>query len=119
MSLKLRIAQSVTSHSEWKKRLIKAIDSGESEFTPESVCKDDNCEFGKWLYSCSAEDKSSEHYDKVKDLHAEFHKEAAEVLSLALANNKDAARKAISTGSNYLSVSSKLTRQMMVWSREA
>lgn len=119
MSLKLKIAQSVTSHSEWKKRLIKAIDTGESEFTPERVCKDDNCEFGKWLYSCSVEDKSSEHYDKVKDLHAEFHKEAAEVLSLALANNKDAARKAISTGSNYLSISSKLTRQMMAWSREA
>jgi len=119
MSLRLKIAQGVSAHSEWKQRLIEAINTGQSKWSPEVVCKDDQCEFGKWLYSCSAQERSSPHYVTVKSLHAEFHKEAAEVLKYALDNKKQLALDAMKTGSKYLTISTKLTQGMMVWSKEA
>ncbi len=118
MSLKLKIAQGVSSHSKWKQRLIDAISTGQSQWTPDVVCKDDQCEFGKWLYSCEEQDRSSPHYAAVKTLHAEFHKEAAEVLAFALSNKKQQAMDAIKTGSKYLVTSTKLTQEMMAWSKD-
>jgi len=116
MSFKLEIANGLNSHGDWKLRLIDAINTGKSEWEPHLVCKDNECEFGKWLYSCDESVANSPKYEKVKSLHADFHRAAAEVLRLALSNEKPAALKAISTGSPYLSISAKLTQEMMSWS---
>ena len=115
MSLKDAISKGIGAHGMWKQRLISAINTGKSEWTPAVVCQDNQCEFGKWLYSCSPQDKSSPHFNEVKNLHAHFHKEAAEVLRLALASKKQEASKAIDTGSKYHEISAKLTKEMMAW----
>jgi hypothetical protein len=117
MSLSDAIAKGIAAHGMWKQRLISAIKTGQSEWTPAVVCQDNQCEFGKWLYSCTAQDKSSPHFSKVKDLHAQFHKEAAEVLKMALEKRSQEASKAIETGSKYHGISSKLTMEMMSWKR--
>ena len=116
MSFKLEIANGLNSHGEWKQRLIDAISTGKSEWKSQTVCKDDQCEFGKWLHACGGPEKTSAHYIKVKTLHADFHKVAANILTLALNNEKEEAIKSISTGSPYLLITTKLTREMMAWS---
>jgi len=115
MSMKEAIKKGIGAHGMWKQRLLKAIKSGESEWVPEVVCQDNQCEFGKWLYSCSPDQKSSPHYNNVKELHAEFHKSAANVLALALEKKQAEAEKQISVGSDYANNTNALTKEMMQW----
>lgn len=115
MSTKDTITNGISAHGMWKRRLTDAIKTGKSEWTPSLVCQDNQCEFGKWLYSCSTTEKSSPHYGKVKELHANFHTVAAEVLTLALDNKKHEAEEKIGMGSEYNKISSALTQEMMKW----
>jgi hypothetical protein len=92
-----------------------AIKTGKSDWKPDVVCQDNQCEFGKWLYACNSQEQSSPHYGKVKQLHAEFHKTAAKVLALALDGKKGDAEKAISEDSDYKTISANLTREMTSW----
>src|ERR1035438_7643070 len=77
----------------WKSRLRAAIDAGRSDVTPEQVEPDNLCAFGKWLHGLPSSDRNSEHFKKVQPLHAAFHKEAANVLRLALSGKKPEASK--------------------------
>lgn len=115
MSTTDAITKGIGAHGMWKQRILDAIKTGKSEWTPEIVCQDNQCEFGKWLYSCSTDEKSSPHYSNVKNLHAEFHKTAAKVLTLAITNNKAEAEKEIAPGSEYINNSMALTKEMMAW----
>ena len=115
MSIKDEIAKGIGVHGMWKQRLLSAITTGTSEWKPEIVCQDNQCEFGKWLYACAPHDKLAVHYKEVKTLHADFHKEAAGVLKLALAGKKKEAETAVGIGGKYKSVSTALTKEMMAW----
>jgi len=115
MNTKEAITKGIGAHGMWKQRLIDAINTGESEWTPEVVCQDNQCEFGKWLYSCTPAEKTSEHYETIKELHANFHKIASDVLTLALSDKKTEAENAIGKTSDYKSVSTSLTMEMMKW----
>lgn len=115
MSTKDAIVKGIAAHGLWKQRLIDAIKTGQSEWTPDIVCQDNQCEFGKWLYSCSGDEKNSPHYEKIRHLHADFHKSAAKVLDLALQGNSTEAQEKIGPDSDYSNTSSSLTREMMNW----
>lgn len=115
METKDAIIKGIGAHGMWKQRLVDAINTGQSEWTPDVVCQDNQCEFGKWLYSCDSQEKSSPHYEKIRELHAKFHLSAAEVLKLALAGKKQEAEGAIDQGSDYKSISNALTMEMMKW----
>ena len=118
MSTKDAINNGIAAHGMWKQRLIDAIKTGESEWTPEIVCQDNQCEFGKWLYSCNADEKSSPHYETIRSLHADFHTTAAGILKLALTGKQNEAEKLIGMGSEYRNVSGALTKEMMDWKNE-
>ncbi len=109
------INKAIGAHGMWKQRLREAIDTGKSEFTVERVRPDNLCDFGKWLYSLPPGDQTSTHWKTVKELHAKFHAEAARVLGLAVNGHKQEAEKALSTGSNFVKISSELTGTMMKW----
>ncbi len=115
MSTKEAITKGIAAHGLWKQRLIDAIKTGQSEWTPDVVCQDNQCEFGKWLYACSTEEKSSSHYETIRNLHADFHKTAAHVLELALQGNATEAQDKIGPDSEYADKSRHLTRQLMEW----
>ncbi len=118
MSMKDAISKGIGAHGMWKQRLIDAINSGQSEWTPAIVCQDNQCEFGKWLYACSPQEKSNTHYETVRELHATFHKNAANVLEMALSGKKTEATASIDQGSDYKTLSTKLTQEMMGWKAE-
>jgi hypothetical protein len=112
-----KLQQAIAAHASWKARLRNAISTGKLEVAIGTVKADDQCEFGKWLYGreLSAAEKQSEHYITVKQLHAQFHREAATVAELATTGKKDAAEKALGTGSSYQTASSALTEAMTKW----
>ncbi len=75
------LQKAIAAHSSWKARLRTAVISGKFDIAPDTVKADNQCEFGKWLYGPepSAAEKAAEHYRTVKQLHTQFHQEAAKV----------------------------------------
>lgn len=113
--MKEEIKNAIVAHGAWKERLTNAIETGKSEFSPVIVKTDNNCAFGKWFYSLSIEDKKTEFYQPVKELHAKFHEEAGKILDLAISGKKEEAKKAMDIGSEYLKTSSKLILLLSKW----
>ncbi len=117
MSMVDQINKAVAAHGMWKARLRNAIDAGKSEFTAGHVSADNQCDFGKWLYSLPAIDHQTAQWQKVRELHAKFHREAGKVLGLALSGNKAEADSCLAVGSPFAKVSLELTSAMMEWKK--
>ncbi len=107
--------RAIAAHAWWKYRLFDAVRTGKSEWTVQKVAAAEDCDFARWLAGLLPEDQSSEHYEKVAALHAEFHAVAAEVLSLALAGHSEEAHQAIALGSPFSLISSNLTMALSAW----
>jgi Chemoreceptor zinc-binding domain len=111
--------KAIDAHGMWKARLRKAIDTGKTEASVDTIRQDNQCVFGKWLYgvTLTAVDKASSHYKTVKDLHAEFHKAAAAVAEVAVGGKKAEAEKMMARGGEFSTVSIKLTQAMLEWKK--
>ena len=112
-----QINKALLAHGAWKQRLNSAIGSGSSEFIPNQVQVDNRCDFGKWFYELPAELRSTEAANNIRKLHAEFHAEAARILSLALQGEKDKAFKALLPGEKYSLISGQLVLAMNKWAK--
>jgi len=116
MSVYDEIDKAISAHGMWKQKLRKAIDTGECESTPERVKQDNNCSFGKWLHERISQDvKDMPQYTEIVQLHADFHREAGEILALALTGSSQEARQRIELGSKFAKVSALLTKKMKEW----
>jgi hypothetical protein len=119
MVTKESINAALDAHAQWKKRLMDAIGTGKSEFKAEEVSKDNRCQFGQWLYKLPSEDTRSEDFRKVQQLHAEFHRVAGSILSLALAGKKDEALSRLDYKGDYGLISGKLVLALNRWKDSA
>jgi methyl-accepting chemotaxis protein len=119
MADKGEIDKAIGAHGLWKSRLKQAIETGKTDSAVETIRMDNQCAFGKWLYGSglSSTDKDSSHYKAVKDLHAQFHKTAAEVAGLAASGKKAEAERMMSLEGQFSAISSKLTAAMMDWKK--
>jgi len=109
------IEKGIAAHAAWKARLRAAIKSGKFEVPVATVSKDNQCEFGKWLYGLSGNEAQTEHFSAVKRLHARFHEEAAKVVTLATSGQTGKAEEAIGVQGDYTKVSAELTHALVVW----
>ena len=109
------ISKGIAAHGMWKIRLRSAIDTGKADVEPAKAALDNACPFGQWFYSLSPAEQSSLEAKTVKELHARFHKEAAAILKLALAGQKDHALNGIAADSPYTKLSAELTGAMVKW----
>jgi hypothetical protein len=116
--LTAEIERAIIAHVLWKSHLHNAIERGVSEFTVEKVEADNLCEFGKWLFGLPAAERPTRHWQIVQQLHAEFHREAAHVLSLALQGRKAEAYQAVDLESLFMKTSAKLTQAMREWQQD-
>lgn len=107
----------IGAHGLWKQALAAAIASGKSQFTIETIGKDELCDLGKWLHRLPESDRASEHWEKIHSLHEQFHIEAAKVLDAALAGHKAEASASMRPGGGYCLISMQLTAAMMEWIR--
>lgn len=112
--LKDQIQAAIGAHGLWKGRLAGAIQAGKCDCDVHKAERDDQCDFGKWLHgSIDAASKAMPDYAKVKEQHARFHKEAAKVLRMALAGQKEEAQKAMLA--DYAKVSAELVKLLADW----
>ncbi len=102
------LQKAVTAHSSWKVRLRTAIVSGQLDMPIATVKADNQCTFGKWLYGSelSGGEKQTAQYQSLRQLHSQFHEQASKVAQLAVAGQKEAAGKALS--SDFSAASSSL-----------
>jgi len=109
------IEKGIAAHAAWKARLRAAVSSGKFEVPSATVARDNQCEFGKWLYGLSGNETETEHFSAVKKLHARFHEEAAKVVTLATSGQTAKAEEAIGVQGDYTKASAELTRAMVAW----
>ncbi|MBZ5728842.1 MAG: MCP four helix bundle domain-containing protein [Acidobacteriia bacterium] len=115
------IQSALSAHAAWHGRLRTAVDTGKLDTLVGTIRVDNQCQFGKWLYGAqlSSAEKQTDTYRTVKQLHAQFHEEAAKVAQLATSGQKDAANKAMNPGSDFARISSSLTNALTNWSAKA
>jgi methyl-accepting chemotaxis protein len=108
----------IAAHSAWSGRLRSAIGSRTLDVPVATVRVDNQCQFGKWLYGeqLSAAEKTTKQYSEVKQLHAQFHESAAKIAQLAISGQSEAAEEAMKPGSDFSSLSSRLTSALNEWS---
>jgi methyl-accepting chemotaxis protein len=100
------IDAAVTAHGQWLNRLRAAIHTGACEFKPAEVHADDRCAFGRWLHGdFPAALRGTAVYEDIRRTHAQFHQQAAGILSLALAGRKAEAERLMGPQSEFLSLS--------------
>jgi hypothetical protein len=113
-----QIDAAIIAHDQWKARLLAAVEAGSREFQPDQVRADGLCGFGQWLYQAEPDLKGSLHYERVRDLHARFHRAAADVLTLAFSGEGPRALTGLEFGSEYVSASVLLVDEMESWRAE-
>lgn len=111
-----QVDAALVAHGLWKARLREAIDSGKSDFSVDKVQRDDACDFGQWLRSPG---HHGPEFDKVRQLHAAFHLEAAKVLQLAVTGRKADAVAALGIGGEFSKASSRLVVALKSWQQKA
>jgi len=103
------------SHAAWKQELHDAIASQQSDFTVETLKRDDLCELGKWLRRLTPEDKQGVEIDLILLAHAQFHEAAAEILALALEGKTTIALRLLEFNGTYGLTSARLTGALNEW----
>jgi hypothetical protein len=111
MALTDDIAEAMTAHDAWKDRLQAVIEKGSTDLKLHEVEADNRCDLGKWLVTIPASSDTEE----VSKIHRQFHREAAKVLSLALAGRRSDALRAMDHMSTYTAVSGQLQRSLTGW----
>ena len=119
-NLNPQVTKAIAAHASWKRRLRDAIDTGASDVTVSTAARDNVCEFGQWLHGESVSASHAPQHRTCLELHAHFHKAAADVLRLALAGQKDEAEHRLQAiDSEFNAASAALTRAMMTWQQAA
>jgi Chemoreceptor zinc-binding domain len=111
-----QIQAAVGAHGMWKARLRDAIETGKSDFVVDTVKRDDVCDFGRWLKSAG---HAGADHEKVRQLHASFHSEAAKVLQLATTGKKPDAIASMAFGGTFSKTSSALVVALKGWQKAA
>ncbi|MFN3926249.1 MAG: CZB domain-containing protein [Pseudanabaenaceae cyanobacterium] len=103
----------------WLPILQQAIESSIIDPPPEIIEKDNQCVFGKWLYSeeIPPSIKASPQYEKVRVTHAQFHRVTAEIATLALIGEKEKAKEKLSENSLYTQLSDELRLRLLELAR--
>src|SRR5690349_14403215 len=71
------VTKIVAQHGLWKYRLLTAIETGASAYTPEMIAKEDICVLGKWLFGEARSQLSPDVFDDVRQRHSNLHKIAS------------------------------------------
>jgi len=114
-TLKQQITAAIAAHHAWMGRLKTAAEYGRSSVDVETTAKDDVCPIGIWLTrEISPALKARPLYSRSRSLHAQFHREAARVLGMALARDTRA-KGELAEGSAFTAVASELRRTLYDW----
>ena len=87
----------IAAHIKWKVRLTQFIDGTSTEqLKSDTVCKDNLCDLGKWIYGEGAQFNGKPHYRDLVTKHANFHRCAADVVKKVETSDKAGAKSLLS-----------------------
>jgi hypothetical protein len=112
------LAGAVAAHGAWKAKLLAAVIAGRRDLDPDVVRQDDRCALGTWLYGDGAAHQGTEHYERVRALHAEFHGLAGSILDDVLGRDPHAARRSLEFGGPFDEQSAHLVQAVNDWARD-
>lgn len=117
-SMREAIRDALGAHGGWKLKLRTAAQTGRSAMSVAEASCDDRCQFGRWLYGPTLDDRTraGKPYQVVRRLHAEFHQSAGQVLDAALRGQKDRAEGLMAA--EFEPRSETLKRALMKWMGE-
>lgn len=79
----MNFLDAINAHVMWKLRLQRYLDGTSDEnLNPDLICKDNLCILGKWIYGNQDRYTKSSVFEDVRGQHAEFHKLAAQIVTL-------------------------------------
>ena len=108
----------IAAHIKWKVRLTQFIDGTSTEkLQSATVCKDNLCDLGKWIYGDGAQYKSAAHYQDLVKKHANFHVCAGDVVKKVEGNDKAGAKTIL--GSSFATASKETVTAIMELKKEA
>jgi methyl-accepting chemotaxis protein len=84
MDMKARLEAAIEAHFLWFLRFSIGIEDGIGpSLDPAEVAADERCEFGRWLYNeFPAALRGAPLYWQIRNLHAEFHRQAARIAAI-------------------------------------
>jgi len=107
----------IGAHVMWKQRLTAFLAGDATEaLDPETIRLDNRCALGQWIYGDGAAMSQLPRYDEVRDLHAQFHWLAADIVKLHLAGNTTEAEKLLQ--GDYTRLSEKLKHRIISLSQQ-
>lgn len=106
----------ISAHVRWKQRLLAYIQDKTEPLDPAIVGRDDQCRLGKWIYGDGQAYTHAESFEKVRTVHAAFHKHAAAVVTFV--NRGDCATAAAVLNGQYAKTSNSLQRTIVALARE-
>jgi len=110
--------KAIAAHGSWKVKLKAAIQAEGTTLDPAQVSRDNACEFGQWLHAVRPAAAHAADYARVKELHAEFHRRAGEVASLARLRKRVEAEKSMGLGGAFFEASVNLVSAMQAWKKK-
>lgn len=104
--------KAIEAHTHWKLRLRKHLDgTSEENLNPDVVCKDDQCVLGKWIYGDGKRYQDMPGYEDLRQVHADFHQCAADIIRKTDSGQKDEAETVF--GSVYNTLSRNITKLLV------
>lgn len=108
----------IAAHIKWKVRLSQFIDGTSTEkLQSATICKDNLCDLGKWIYGEGAKYKPLPNYQDLVKKHANFHVCAADVVKKVEVGDKTGAKSAL--GGNFATASKETVTAIMELKKEA
>jgi hypothetical protein len=91
--ISMNFDDAIAAHIKWKVRLTQFIDgTGSEQLKSDTVCKDNLCDLGKWIYGEGGQFSSKPRYKDLVSKHAHFHRCAADVVKKVETNDKPGAK---------------------------
>ena len=111
------LEEAILSHERLKHDVRRFVEVGENALKFRKLHVDGDCSFGKWLVKreLPLKVKSSVEYKNVRRLHSEFHRVAAQAVSLASHDKMAEALQLIGVGSKFVRTSNCLRLAMICW----
>ena len=84
--------RTINTHTLWKKRLQNLLDGASTEtLDPAVIGTDNNCELGQWIYGEGQAYRQEAKFEEVRLMHADYHRLAAEIVSIHQSGYPEAA----------------------------
>lgn len=112
-------SEAIKAHSAWKLKLSGYIRNPDKSLNHDHVCKDNQCDLGKWIYGQGGAYSSYPEFHTLKTEHARFHKAAGEIVRKANDGINVTEEIALGASSEFASASTAVVTAIMAMQSKA